>query len=110
MAYPVNLNGILTNEQSINAIAAAEASILQCMSDLFYDVDNNGALIPRTLVSNVIAVNDIDEDATLIKDILCAFACKEFAIADILNSLACRLSFENRSMISEDCDCGCKTK
>lgn len=105
MAYPVDPNRtILSNQESINAIAEAEAGILQCMSDLFYALNPNG-----TLVYNIAGLNDIDQQATFTKDILCAFACKEFAIADILNSLACRLSLENGSM-NEDCDCGCKSR
>jgi hypothetical protein len=119
MAYPATITDTtLTNQQSNDAIAAAEASILQCMSYLFYNTGTTAGVnnYVGTLVYNIVNAVDeneasinIDEQATLVKDLLCAFACKEFAIADILNSLSCRLSLENGSM-NEDCDCGCKTR
>jgi hypothetical protein len=110
MAYPATITDTtLTNQQSIDAIAEAEAGILQCMSNLFF---GTGADFTGTLVSDIVTATNIsiDEQSTLVKNLLCAFACKEFAIADIFNSLACRLSLENRSMIGEECDCGCNNR
>lgn len=100
MAWQV-LNGPdLTNEENINAIAEAEAGLLECMSDLFY----NKTTPLNTLVNNIRLLGDIDVEATLIKDLLCTYACKELSIADIINSLSCKVALEN-GLIKEKCEC-----
>jgi hypothetical protein len=48
----------------------------------------------------------IEEKAEVAKDVLCSLACKELAIADVLNSLACKIAV-NKGLIKSDCHCDC---
>ncbi|WP_244834188.1 hypothetical protein [Clostridium sp. BJN0001] len=105
MAWQSLVNGTETNDVYINAIAEAEAGLLECMSDLFY----NNASPEGTLVENVKSIADIDTESSLIKDILCTYACKELTIADIFNSLSCKVALES-ALIKDDCDCKCSIK
>jgi hypothetical protein len=69
-----------TDEQSIDAIAAAEARIANSMAaylDFF--------------LRKVSCIPDFEKQAELVRTVLCAFSCKEKAIAAVINALANKL-------------------
>ncbi|MCX7904739.1 MAG: hypothetical protein N2486_09555 [Caloramator sp.] len=92
---------ILTQFESIDVIAEAESGILTCLSNLLYKPTSSEDPTPAypsliyniykllTDGSNVLPLTP--EIASLIKKLLLAYACKEFAIAEIINALACKL-------------------
>jgi len=100
MAWQPITGAVLTNEEQVNAIAEAEAGLLECMSDLFY----NNTTPLGTLADNIGSINDIDTEVTLINDILCSYAKKELSIANILNALSCKVALET-GLIVEECKC-----
>jgi len=111
--------GTLTQLKSIDAVAEAEAGILSCMSALLYTPTSTTDPKPKSpsLLANINALLTDDSGnvlpltsdvASLIKQILCAYACKEVAIADIVNALACKLGITTGVISAPDddtCDC-----
>lgn len=106
MAFPVT-SSTLTEMQITDALVEAEAGILQCMAAEFCN-DIVPALKGGTSAMEVTSVTRIDAEkrARLVKEFLCAYACKECAIADIIDAVACKISVDN-GIIKEDCDCKC---
>lgn len=111
MAYPITTaTTALTELQSIDALAEAEAGILSCMSDLLYQPDTTTATLdplPLTLFFNIKALLDDTtvetiKVADILKQILCGYACKEATIADLVNALACNLALENGLLPEDD--------
>ncbi|MBU3192441.1 hypothetical protein [Clostridium algidicarnis] len=106
MAFPVTPSE-LTEMQNTDALIEAEAAILQCMADEFCN-----DIVP-TLQGGESSVSvqqeseiNAEKRARLVKEFLCAYACKEYAIADIIDAVACKISVDNR-IIKEECDCKC---
>lgn len=107
MAFPVT-QATLTELESIDALAEAEAGLLQCMAKLLCP----DSTTPTDGLLGAIASLDrnepgiIEKRASLVKEVLCTYACKEFSIADVINSLACKLAVD-KGLITTKCDCDC---
>ncbi|MDO6355048.1 hypothetical protein Q3V94_08130 [Caloramator sp. CAR-1] len=93
---------VLTQFESIDAIAEAESGILTCLSNLLYKETSSEDPTPSSpsLLYNIYKLLTDDYNnvlpltpdiASLIKKLLLAYACKEFAIAEIINALSCKL-------------------
>ncbi|MCM1989231.1 hypothetical protein [Oceanirhabdus seepicola] len=105
MAFPVT-PATLSDFQSIDALTEAEAGIIQCMATLFCNtLLTNIQAISNTTTGGTLE-NNIEVRAELVKDILCTYACKEISIADLINSIACKLAVD-KGLIKSECDCGC---
>lgn len=109
---------ILTQFESIDAIAEAESGILTCLSNLLYKPTSSEDPTPSSpsLIFNIYKLLTDDynnvlpltsEIASLIKKILLAYACKEFAIAEIVNALACKLGLVKGLVPDEKKKCCC---
>lgn len=77
MSFPVT-PAALTDPQSVDAIAEAEAGIAQCMADLFCN----------TLVPAIMALTNLDRQVELTQKVFCAYTCKEKAMAEVMDALA----------------------
>ncbi|KRQ87595.1 hypothetical protein ABG79_00396 [Caloramator mitchellensis] len=96
------INDTLTQLESIDAIAEAEAGILSCLSQLLYKPTSPNDPTPTTpsllfnlyqlLKENSTILPLTPEIASLITQLILSYACKEFAVADIINALACKLA------------------
>lgn len=97
----------LTGLESVDAIAQAECELLACMSDALYEavdgptdetpvVDTffyNIWILYQSIGAGADAIT-FEEITKILKDYLCAYACKELSIAEIMNALACKLGLE----------------
>ena len=70
-----------TDAQSIDTIAAAEAKISTSMACFLEDFLKRVSCIPN-----------FDKQAELVRNVLCAFSCKEKAIAEVINALANKMT------------------
>lgn len=77
MAFPVT-PPVLSQSESVDAIAEAEAGIAQCMADF----------LCNTVLPNITALTDVDDQVALAKSILCAYTCKEKGMAALVDALA----------------------
>ncbi|SEF41869.1 hypothetical protein SAMN05660865_00215 [Caloramator fervidus] len=102
--------------ESIIKIQDAEAQILSCLSKLLYTNTSEDDPTPKapSILFNIYKLlkpeNQVipmtAEIASLIKQLLCAYACKEASIADILKSISCKIAVDNGLVsIDDDCDC-----
>ncbi len=107
MAFPVN-EAILTDFESVDAIAEAKAGILQCLSELYY-VPSGGTTDPAegTLVYNISELDDFDAQVSAMKNVLCAYACEELSAAKLIESLACKLAVDKGIVDEKDDCCNC---
>lgn len=99
-----------SNDKILQAILESESSILENMGKMFStDSKEKGQMGFIQLVSSLErSGGDFLAEADRIKTFLCALACKECAIADILNAIAC-LRAVDRNLISDESTC-CECK
>jgi len=105
MAYPFDGYEIDDKITSIDKSTEAEAGIISCMSDLFYNnTDSDG-----TLVANIETLLTGQTDPAIIlpvieqlKQILCAYACKEAALAEVVGEISYSLAVE-KGLIRSKC-------
>ncbi|MDD2401520.1 MAG: hypothetical protein PHI90_03380 [Clostridia bacterium] len=80
MSFPVT-PPVLTQAESVNVVAEAEAGTAQCLADM----------LCNTLFPNLVVLTDVEQQAKLIKTILCAYSAKESSIGNVLNGLASKI-------------------
>jgi hypothetical protein len=83
---------IPTDAQSIDAIAAAEARIA---TSLAYFIE--GFLIKVTCIP------DLEKQALLVRKILCAYSCKEKAIAEVISALSTKILADKGLLPGDHC-------
>lgn len=98
MAWPAAAP-VLTQTQSINAISEAEAGIAQCMADF----------LCNTILTEIGALTDVNEQVVLSKSIFCAYASKENGMAAVIQGLANKI-LADKGLVpggdtSDNCDC-----
>ena len=106
MAFPTVISATLSDMQSIDALTEAEAGIIQCMATLFCNTFLPGLTAISNTATGATLENNVELRAQLVKDILCTYACKELSIADLINSISCKISVDKG--LAKKCDCGCK--
>lgn len=99
MSIPVT-PALLTDAESVDAIAEAEAGIAQCMADLFCN----------TLLPAITALTDLDEQIELTQKVLCSYTCKEKGMAAVMDSLANKI-LADKGLVpggngENSCSCG----
>ncbi|MDD2401521.1 MAG: hypothetical protein PHI90_03385 [Clostridia bacterium] len=94
MSFPVT-PPVLTQAESVNAVAEAEAGIAQCLADM----------LCNTLFPNITALTDVEKQAALIKTVLCAYSAKESSIGDVLNALASKILADKGLVPGGNGDC-----
>lgn len=100
MSWPVT-SVSLTQSESVNAIAEAEAGLAQCLTDLFCN----------TLAGTIAGITDPDKQASITKTIFCAYSCKEKAMGELINALANKILADKGLVPGGDgadgCNCDC---
>lgn len=99
MSWPVT-TPILSQEESVNAIAEAEAGIAQCMADF----------LCNTILPAITTVTDVTDQVDLSKKIYCAYSCKEKGMAAVIEALSSKI-LADKGLIpcgnSDVCGCDC---
>ncbi|MFA9398976.1 MAG: hypothetical protein ACERKV_12040 [Clostridiaceae bacterium] len=98
MAFPTDLP-VLTEAQTVDAIAEAEAGIAQCLQDLFC----------TSLTASIVAQTDPDKQVALTKTVLCAYSIKEDAMGTLIDALGNKI-LADKGIVSnggdeEFCEC-----
>lgn len=98
-----------TDTEKLQSILQSESSILSAMGQIFSsDSKESGQ---QGLVQMISSLDrhgiDIVKKSELIKTFLCALACKEFAVADILNAIACYKAVDKGLIQDESTCCEC---
>jgi hypothetical protein len=83
---------IPTDAQSIDTIAAAEAKISSSMACFLEEFLRKVACIPN-----------FEKQAELVRSVLCAFSCKEKAIAEVINALANKIRADKNILPGNNC-------
>ena len=96
MAFPVTPPA-LTQEESINVIIEAEASIAQCMADF----------LCNTILPNIALLTDVNDQVELSKTIYCAYSSKENSIANVLEGIA-SITLADKGLVPGGTDDTCK--
>jgi hypothetical protein len=81
-----------TDAQSIDAIAAAEARIAAGLANYL-----------DCFLRKVVCLPDLEKQAELVRLVLCAYACKEKAIAAVINALAVKILADKGPQPCNDC-------
>ncbi len=100
MAFPVT-PPVLTQSQSVDAIAEAEAGIAQCMADF----------LCNTILPAIDALAVVDDQVELAKSIFCAYTCKEKGMAAVVDALANKI-LADKGLVpgvggTDGCTCDC---
>lgn len=103
MAYPTDAP-LLSQEQSVTAIAEAEAGILQCIQE--FACASLTVITPLTTDT----IDVVEDKIDISKKLLCSMAAKESSIGDVLNGLANKIKADNGCCDDNDnnkfnCDC-----
>ena len=83
-----------TDSESIDMVAAAEAKIATSM-----------AVFLELVLQKICMIRDPAEQAQIIKEIFCAYACKEKAMAALFNALANKILADKGLVPGDDKNC-----
>ncbi|MET0017040.1 hypothetical protein [Oscillibacter sp.] len=84
-----------TDAESVDMVAAAEARIATSLASFL-----------ELFLQKVCMIRDPAEQAKVIKDVLCAYTCKEKAMAALFNALANKILADKGAVPGDVGDCG----
>jgi len=101
MAFPIDTAPVLSQSELLDSLTEAEAGIAQCMA----------AYYCGEFTTEIVLVEDIEDQVELTKSLLCAYACKEKGIASVIDAIANKI-LADKGLVpgggaSEGCSCDC---